>query len=77
MKHVCGLMKCTWTGDLDEGLSAQNPFDLADTLYACPKCNTIGLHVACDVDECAQPMEYGEKTEEGYVRRCQWHAPAS
>jgi len=61
-------------------LTAPNPFDEGDILYACPNCKEIGsVVVCCDEPDCNQPANCGTPTKvDGqavYRNTCSKHRP--
>src|SRR4030043_13071 len=52
-KVVCSTYRCDWHGLEEEILKSPNPFEVGETLYACPKCKEVGsVVIACDESEC-------------------------
>lgn len=76
MKCVCSEYRCNWHGMESEVLTAPDPFNQGETLYACPECRTVGSVVeACDEPECWAESSCGTPTESGYRRTCGKHRP--
>jgi len=76
MKVRCDNHRCTWHGQDSEQLSAVNPFDAGDKIYACPECKEIGsVVVACDEPDCWRAVSCGTPTLTGYRTTCGEHRP--
>ena len=75
IKQTCPERCCGWHGRLREALSAPNPFEEGDVLYACPKCKGLDLRYACDEPGCWEAVSCGTPTPQGYRRTCDRHAP--
>ena len=77
MKSVCDNRRCGWRGDHEELLSAPDPFDSCEMIYACPDCREIGTtRQACDVPGCWEPATCGTPTADGGYRwTCCKHQP--
>lgn len=76
-KLVCEYYRCGWVGLRTEALSAPDPFNGGDMLYACPECRDQTLVTCCDEPGCRQPGSCGNPTDEGYRRTCLKHIPKS
>jgi hypothetical protein len=65
----CGLM-C----NEDELLTAENPFDPADTVTGCPECKSVESFVRlCDVAGCMRHTSCGWPSTTGYRHTCGYH----
>ena len=75
MKVKC--YNCGWQGMESEMLSARNPFDLKEKIFACPKCWDVegSYVVVCDEPGCWDPVTCGTPTKSGYRFTCSRHAP--
>ena len=75
-KRMCE--ECGWHGQSDELLTADHPFDPADTLFFCPQCKQVDSYLAaCDTDGCWESVTCGTPTPEGYRQTCSRHKPAA
>lgn len=74
-KVVCSNHGCRWCGDVDEALSAPDPFNEGCTLTACPDCCDQSLVAACDEPGCTSEVSRGTPTPAGYRNTCTKHAP--
>ena len=74
-RYICDYWKCEWTGTLAEALSGPDPFNVGDTLYACPHCRDMTLVRACDMDGCNHEATCGTPTPTGYRTTCHTHMP--
>lgn len=69
-----GCRDCMWHGELSEALSAPNPFEPEENLYACPKCKQMDLHEACEHEGCWKETTNGGPGPDGkYRRACSQH----
>lgn len=76
MKWRCEERRCGWCGEDSEVLTAINPFDEDQKLYACPTCRTVGSLVsACDEPGCHEFSSCGTPTQGGYRITCGRHRP--
>lgn len=72
----CGEWKCSWVGNITEVLTAPNPFEPGEELYACPKCKSLNLERACDIEGCKKQASGGTPTSDGGYRfHCHDHHP--
>ena len=74
-KCVCDNWRCKWVGTIDQALSAPDPFNECNTLYACPKCRDSTLVRACDEPGCNRQVTCGTPTANGYRQTCYTHMP--
>ena len=75
-KVVCNESRCKWHGEANEMLSATNPFEAGEMIYACPKCKEVGSIVtACDEPDCWSEAACGTPTDNGYRQTCYKHMP--
>lgn len=72
---ICQERRCDWRGKIDDLLSAPNPFDKDDILYACPKCKSIDTaELECEIEGCTMEASCGTPTADlGYIRCCAKH----
>ena len=71
-KIVC--RDCNWQGQLGDQLSAANPFEPDEMLYACPKCKSMELTQACEHEGCWKEATNGGPGPDGkYRRACSEH----
>ncbi len=76
-KAVCEMRACGWRGYFSQQLTAPDPFNEGQTLYACPGCRVIGTTIrACDHDGCWRPVTCGTPTPTGYASTCYDHQPS-
>ena len=54
-------------------LSAPDPFNEGDMLYACPDCRDQSLVLACDEPNCNQQATCGFPILNGYRQTCSNH----
>ncbi len=70
-KTKCTNRRCNWTGYNNQLLSAQNPFEQDEIMYACPKCrDTENITGVCEIDKCWEESTCGLNTLDGYKRLC-------
>ncbi len=75
-KVKCNERRCGWRGTSDQQLSAPNPFEEGETIWACPKCKSIDSIVyACDEPGCWGAVSCGMLTSGGYRNTCFDHRP--
>jgi hypothetical protein len=72
-RYLCENRHCDWIGVESEMLSAPDPFDADNTLYACPKCRDQSLALACDVLTCDRQATCGWSSSTGYRHTCGKH----
>lgn len=75
-KWLC--QNCNHVSMDDELLTAPNPFEEGDTLYACPNCREMGdLCKACAISGCENPATGGHPGACGYryAWTCWQHSP--
>jgi hypothetical protein len=66
--------ECEWIGETTQLLQAENPFELGDTLYGCPKCRSVNCFIRlCDEQGCTRDASCGWPSEEGYRQTCGKH----
>ena len=51
-KLKCSYWHCDWHGTDADVLSAPDPFNVGETLWACPKCKDQTIVGACIVHDC-------------------------
>lgn len=75
-KVRCEDIKCDWRGMQNELLTAINPFNDGDMLFACPRCHEINsVQIVCDEPGCWEFISCGTPTESGYRSTCHNHIP--
>ena len=67
-KHVCE--KCGWHGVFKNLLTAPDPFNEGELLWACPSCKNMTVVWACDTPYCFRPVSSGTPTSKGYKNFC-------
>ena len=74
-KWRCEYWRCAWGGTLEQALSAPDPFNEGDMMYACPKCRTTTLVRACDIQDCNEIASCGTPVDDArrYVHVCGDH----
>lgn len=72
-RYTCTNRGCGWAGHETEMLSAPDPFNVGDMLYACPNCKDQSLVLACDEDGCNEQATCGTPTPAGYRSVCSKH----
>ena len=77
MEQKINCQECGWHGLENELLSASNPFDVEDTIFACPECKIVESTIvnACDEPGCWSDVSCGTPTPEGYRSTCGKHQP--
>ena len=74
MKVTCVVLRCDWHGDVDDILTAPNPFNPTEELQGCPKCEEVNtIRVACDEHGCWEVATCGWPSPSGYRRTCGKH----
>jgi hypothetical protein len=59
-------------------LSAENPFEIGDTISGCPHCRSVeSLEGACQIGDCKRPASGGHPGGHGfrYIWTCWKHRP--
>ena len=65
---------CGWRGTFDQLLRAPNPFEIEESLSACPACKTIDqIEGVCDEPGCESGNSCGWPSPDGYRRTCFEH----
>lgn len=72
-KWKCFYWRCGWHGNDDELLSAPDPFNPGETMYACPKCRETDIVSGCDEPGCTKEGTCGWPSPSGYRRTCVDH----
>ena len=76
-KFCCNYWRCDWHGTQDQSLSAPDPFNSGDMIYACPECKDAGDPPvrACDEIDCWEKATCGTPVddERRYVHVCSKH----
>lgn len=72
---ICSYWRCEWAGPMSQALSAPDPFNEGNTLYACPKCRDMTMVTACDEPGCNHKATCGTPTPSGYRSTCCTHMP--
>ena len=72
-KYACE--NCLWDGLVCDLLSAPNPFEAGEMLYACPNCQAMEVEAICDAVDCWRPVTCGTPTANGYRHTCLEHKP--
>ncbi len=73
-KMIC--TECGWRGLSDERLMVPNPHEKDSDIFVCSACKETGcFRVACDEDNCWQPVTCGTSTPGGYRSTCSRHKP--
>jgi len=68
--------ECDWKGKASELQRGTSPFGDGDTIYGCPKCDSINSEVACCCkDGCWKQATCGTATPQGYKHTCGEHRP--
>ena len=66
---------CGWIGNEDEVLVSPNPFDPADQVCGCPKCQSVqSMQLVCDEPGCAELATCGFPVGDGYRHTCGKHS---
>lgn len=67
--------KCQEISNLDQLLTAPNPFEPEWDIQGCPKCKSVECFTEiCDEPECTRDAGCGFPTENGYRRTCYDHS---
>lgn len=72
---ICGERRCDWRGPESALLSAPNPFEPTENIYACPECKAIDNYAGeCEIEGCTSIASCGTPTKAmGYIRCCGEH----
>jgi len=74
-KMICDNRKCKWVGKESELLTAPDPFQPNERLFACPKCKGQTINLVCDDEDSKQHATCGTPTPNGYRQTCYKHKP--
>jgi hypothetical protein len=73
-KHRC--TECQEKLQLEQILTAPNPFDPEDRVSGCPKCKAVNsMELVCDEPDCWKVVSCGTPTDAGYRHTCGNHRP--
>jgi hypothetical protein len=75
VKLKCSYWRCDWIGTEADVLTAPDPFNEGNTLYACPQCRDQTVIDCCDEPGCTEAASCGWPVENGpYRHTCLDHS---